>query len=59
MVGRRGGYTAQVANVCVIIPTVNPGNVTPHAEAFQAVVWHLMVAHPSLKQAQTKWESLG
>lgn len=59
VVGRHGGYTAQVADVSVIIPTVNPDNVTPHAEAFQAVVWHLMVAHPSLKQAQTKWESLG
>ena len=58
VVGRRGGYTAQVADVCVVIPTVNPDNVTPHAEAFQAVVWHLMVSHPSLKQTQTKWESL-
>ena len=58
VVGRKGGYTAQVADVCVIVPTVNPDNVTPHTEAFQAVVWHLMVAHPRLKQAQTKWESL-
>ncbi len=58
IVGRDGGYTAQVADVCVIIPTVNPDHVTPHAEAFQAVVWHLLVSHPSLKAAQTKWESV-
>ena len=51
------GYTAQVADACVIIPTVNPGTVTPHAEAFQAVVWHLLVSHPSVKLSQTKWES--
>ena len=57
IVGRDGGYTAKVADVCVIIPTVNPANTTPHAEAFQAVVWHLFVSHPALKAAQTKWES--
>ena len=57
VVGRDGGYTAEVADVCVIIPTVNPMNVTPHSEAFQAVVWHLFVSHPKLKVAQTKWES--
>jgi len=57
IVGRDGGYTAKVADVCVIIPTVNPTNTTPHAEAFQAVVWHLFVSHPALKAAQTKWES--
>jgi D-sedoheptulose 7-phosphate isomerase len=57
VVGRDGGYTAQVADACVIVPTVNPDNVTPHAEAFQAVVWHLLVSHPRLKAAQTKWES--
>jgi D-sedoheptulose 7-phosphate isomerase len=57
VVGRDGGYTAQVADACVIIPTVNPDNVTPHAEAFQAIVWHLLVSHPALKAAQTKWES--
>jgi D-sedoheptulose 7-phosphate isomerase len=57
VVGRDGGYTAEVADVCVIIPTVNPMNVTPHSEAFQAVVWHLFVSHPKLKIAQTKWES--
>jgi D-sedoheptulose 7-phosphate isomerase len=57
IVGRDGGYTAQVADACVIVPTVNPANVTPHAEAFQAVIWHLLVSHPALKIAQTKWES--
>src|SRR3984885_12947105 len=57
VVGRDGGYTAQVADACVIVPTVNPDNVTPHSEAFQAVVWHLLVSHPKLKANQTKWES--
>ena len=57
IVGRNGGYTAKVADACVIIPTVNPENVTPHSEAFQAVVWHLLVSHPKLKANQTKWES--
>jgi D-sedoheptulose 7-phosphate isomerase len=57
IVGRDGGYTAKVADVAIIIPTVNPNNVTPHSEAFQAVVWHLFVSHPKLKVAQTKWES--
>jgi len=57
IVGRDGGYTAQVADACVIVPTVNPENVTPHSEAFQAVVWHLLVSHPTLKAAPTKWES--
>jgi len=59
IVGRTGGYTATVADACVIVPTVNPTNVTPHAEAFQAVVWHLLVSHPALKAAPTKWESAG
>lgn len=58
IVGRAEGYTAQMADVCVIIPTVNPAHVTPHAEAFQAVVWHALVSHPALKFAATKWESL-
>jgi D-sedoheptulose 7-phosphate isomerase len=58
IVGRDGGYTAQVADACVLVPTINPVNTTPHAEAFQAVVWHLLVSHPDLKQAQTKWESV-
>jgi D-sedoheptulose 7-phosphate isomerase len=57
IVGRDGGYTAQVADACVIVPTVNPDNITPHVEAFQAVVWHLLVSHPAIKIAQTKWES--
>jgi D-sedoheptulose 7-phosphate isomerase len=57
IVGRDGGYTAKVADACVIIPTVNPNTVTPHSEAFQAVVWHLLVSHPLLKAAPTKWES--
>jgi D-sedoheptulose 7-phosphate isomerase len=57
VVGRDGGYTALVADACVIVPTVNTENVTPHTEAFQAVVWHLIVSHPALKIAQTKWES--
>jgi D-sedoheptulose 7-phosphate isomerase len=55
--GRSGGYTAQVADACVIVPTVNTATVTPHAEAFQGVVWHLLVSHPALKAAETKWES--
>lgn len=58
IVGRDGGYTAIVADACIIIPTPNPENTTPHAEAFQAVVWHLLVSHPKLKVAQTKWESV-
>ena len=57
IVGRDGGYTAQVADACVIVPTVNDGTITPHSEAFQAVVWHLLVSHPQLKMAPTKWES--
>jgi D-sedoheptulose 7-phosphate isomerase len=56
--GRDGGYTAKVADLCVVIPTVNPEAVTPHSEAFQAVVWHLLVSHPALKTRPTKWESL-
>jgi D-sedoheptulose 7-phosphate isomerase len=57
IVGRDGGYTAKEATACVIVPTVNPTHVTPHSEAFQAVIWHLFVSHPKLKGAQTKWES--
>ena len=57
IVGRDGGYTVKEANACVIVPTVNPAHVTPHSEAFQAVVWHLLVSHPKLKVGQTKWES--
>ena len=58
IVGRDGGYTAQAADACLIVPTVNPVHTTPHTEAFQAVVWHLLVSHPSVKQAETKWESV-
>jgi D-sedoheptulose 7-phosphate isomerase len=58
VVGRDGGYTAQVADACVIVPTVNAAHVTPHAESFQAVVWHLLVSHPALKASATKWESV-
>jgi D-sedoheptulose 7-phosphate isomerase len=58
IVGRDGGYTARNADACVIVPTVNSKHVTPHAEAFQAVIWHLLVTHPALKQAETKWESV-
>lgn len=58
IVGRAEGYTAQVADVCVVIPTVNAAHVTPHSEAFQAVVWHALVSHPALKAAATKWESV-
>ncbi|MEO5958608.1 MAG: SIS domain-containing protein [Opitutaceae bacterium] len=58
IVGKDGGYTARVADACVIVPTVNAGNITPHSEAFQAVLWHLFVSHPDLKTSQTKWESV-
>lgn len=58
IVSRDGGYTAQVADACVLIPVVSPDMTTPHAEAFQGIVWHLMVSHPILKKTQTKWESV-
>ena len=58
IVGRDGGYTARVADACAIVPTVNPQTVTPHTEAFQAVIWHLLVSHPALKARQTKWEAM-
>ena len=58
IVGRNGGYTATVADAAVIIPTIHPERVTPHSEAFQAVVWHLIVSHPLMKAVQTKWESV-
>ena len=58
VVGRDGGFTAKSANACVIVPTVNSEHVTPHSEAFQAVVWHLFVSHPKLKVGKTKWESV-
>jgi D-sedoheptulose 7-phosphate isomerase len=55
IVGRDGGYAAQNADVCLVVPTVNPGTVTPHSESFQTVIWHLMVSHPKLKSNPTKW----
>ncbi len=57
VVGRTGGYTAQVADACVIIPVVNPDHITPHTEAFHSVVGHMLITHPKLKAAATKWES--
>jgi D-sedoheptulose 7-phosphate isomerase len=57
IVGRDGGYTAKMADAVVIVPVVNPDHITPHSEAFQAVVWHLFVSHPRLKMNQTKWET--
>jgi D-sedoheptulose 7-phosphate isomerase len=58
VVGRDGGYTAQVADACVIVPVVHPSSITPHTESFQALIWHLLVSHPKLKVAETKWESV-
>ena len=58
IVGRDGGYTARVVDACVVVPTVNPNNITAHTESFQALVWHLMVMHPSLQSASMKWESV-
>jgi D-sedoheptulose 7-phosphate isomerase len=57
IVGRDGGFTARMADACVIVPTVNSDHVTPHAEAFQGVIWHLLVSHPALKVGKTMWES--
>ena len=59
IVGRDGGFTRLVADACILVPVANPLHVTPHTEAFQAVVWHLLVTHPVLKTAETKWESVG
>ena len=58
VVGRDGGYTSQVADACVVVPTVNPETVTPHTEAFQVVIWHLIVSHPDMKLSEMKWESV-
>ena len=55
IVGRDGGYTYKNSNACVLIPNINTKSVTPHAEAFQAVVWHLIISHPDIKVNQTKW----
>ena len=59
IVGRDGGFTRLVADACILVPVANPLHVTPHTEAFQAVLWHLLVTHPALKTAETKWESVG
>jgi D-sedoheptulose 7-phosphate isomerase len=59
IVGRDGGFTARVADATIIVPTVNPERVTPHAEAFQAVLWHLLVSHPALQRVETTWERRG
>jgi D-sedoheptulose 7-phosphate isomerase len=58
VVGRDGGFTARVADVCIVVPVVNPATITPHTEAFQALIWHLLVSHPRLKAAEMKWESV-
>jgi len=58
VVGRDGGYTAQVADACVVVPIVNAENVTPHTESFQAVIWHLIVSHPKFWSQKGKWESM-
>lgn len=58
IVGRDGGYTAKVGDAVCVVPTVNSEAVTPHSEAFQAVIWHLLVNHPTLKARQTKWEGV-
>jgi D-sedoheptulose 7-phosphate isomerase len=58
IVGRDGGFTAKCADACVIVPTISPDTVTPHTEAFQAVIWHLIVSHPEIKECEMKWESM-
>ena len=57
IVSRDGGYTKEVADSCILIPTLSPETVTPHAEEFQAVVWHLLVSHPEVQMNEMKWES--
>jgi D-sedoheptulose 7-phosphate isomerase len=58
VIGRNGGYTAEAADACIVIKVVNPATVTPHTEAFQALVWHFLVSHPTLKASEMKWESI-
>jgi D-sedoheptulose 7-phosphate isomerase len=58
IVGRDGGFTAQVSDACIVVPTVNPATVTAHTESFQAVIWHLLVSHPRMKAMEMKWESV-
>jgi D-sedoheptulose 7-phosphate isomerase len=55
IIGRDGGYTGKNSDICLIIPTINNDSVTPHAESFQTIIWHLMVSHPKLKTNATKW----
>jgi D-sedoheptulose 7-phosphate isomerase len=57
IVGRDGGFTAQVSDACVLVPVINPDTITPHTESFQALIWHLLVSHPKLKATEMKWES--
>jgi D-sedoheptulose 7-phosphate isomerase len=59
IVGRDGGYTAQVADACIVVPTLSDDSVTAHTESFQAVIWHLLVSHPRLKRNEMKWEQVG
>jgi D-sedoheptulose 7-phosphate isomerase len=58
IVGRDGGFTAKVADACIVVPTVNSNTITPHTESYQAVIWHLLVSHPKLRAAEMKWESV-
>jgi D-sedoheptulose 7-phosphate isomerase len=58
IVGRDGGFTAQIADACIVVSTVNPATVTAHTESFQAVIWHLLVSHPRMKAMEMKWESV-
>jgi D-sedoheptulose 7-phosphate isomerase len=58
IVGRNGGYTKEVGDAVVVVPTMHASRVTPHSEAFQAVVWHCLVSHPTLQMQETKWESI-
>jgi D-sedoheptulose 7-phosphate isomerase len=59
VVGRDGGFTARVADACILVPVVNSETITPHTESFQATIWHLLVSHPKLRAAEMKWESVG
>jgi len=59
VVGRDGGYTAKVADACIIIPAISPDSVTAHTESFQAILWHLIVSHPKMRVSEMKWESVG
>jgi len=58
IVGRNGGHTKARGDEVIVVPTADPARVTPHTEAFQAVVWHCLVSHPALQRQATKWESV-